>query len=113
MNPHSYIALVPRAYELINISVHKERKSTIIMLKISDTTLQKFSWLGNQVPWICAPLSAILELSDDIIKTHFKTLFLKKCINYQIKCARADANIQHCNSSKRHMRIYDLSNRTV
>jgi len=33
----------------------------------------KFSQMGNQVPWKCVPpLSAILELSDDIIKTLFQ-----------------------------------------
>lgn len=40
----------------------------------------KFSQLGNQVPWICAPPSAILELSSDVIKTHFKILFKKTAL---------------------------------
>ena len=66
----------------------------------------KFSWLGNQVPWICAPLSTILKLSDDIIKTHFKILFKK--LHYQIKCARADAHFQHCTNSKRHEDLWSF-----
>lgn len=40
----------------------------------------KFTQLGNQVPWICVPQSTILELSDGIIKTHFKILLQKNAL---------------------------------